>query len=158
MGADNVAPNTLAQRVTRPAGVANTSWRPRNCEYVGLITFTQDGGCVTYGASASLPSMCDHRPPETDRVRGGRRDRRGAQQNVPDASELWGHRRRRMKGFVALLVVMALCVSAGGTISGEPQASRETTIEQEMRRLAAYEVDLVLRSDIQGMDRFTRTT
>jgi hypothetical protein len=61
---------------------------------------------------------------------------------------------KRMKRFAVLLVVIAVGVSAGGRISGEPQTSREATVEQEMRRLAAYEVDLVLRSDIQGMDRF----
>jgi ketosteroid isomerase-like protein len=59
-----------------------------------------------------------------------------------------------MKPFAMLLVAMALSVSAGGTLSGEPQTSRETKVEQEMRRLAAHEVDLVLRSDIQGMTQF----
>ena len=59
-----------------------------------------------------------------------------------------------MKRVALLIGMLALAVIATTGASGEAQATRSAGIEKEMRRLAAYEVDLVLRSDVQGMERF----
>ncbi len=49
------------------------------------------------------------------------------------------------------LVVMAV---AGSRAHRPERQKNEQAVKQEMQRLAAYEVDLVLRSDIAAMERF----
>ena len=52
---------------------------------------------------------------------------------------------------VAALLVMAV---AGSHAQRPERQKNEQAVKQEMQRLAAYEVDLVLRSDISAMERF----
>ena len=52
----------------------------------------------------------------------------------------------------AMLLLIAL--SGGGCQTPGPNTDTAKAVETEMQRLADYEVDLVLRSDISGMTRF----
>ena len=51
-----------------------------------------------------------------------------------------------MKPIALLIGVLAVAVIATTVAAGEAQATRAAGIEKEMRRLAAYEVDLVLHT------------
>lgn len=58
-----------------------------------------------------------------------------------------------MKNAVVLTALLAIAVAEGHGQTSERQ-KREQAVKQEMQRLAGYEVDLVLRSDIPAMERF----
>jgi ketosteroid isomerase-like protein len=57
---------------------------------------------------------------------------------------------------IAVLLTLGLipAVACNRAGSAETQVAPQEAIEREMRRLAAYEVDLVLRSDTKGMEQF----
>lgn len=58
-----------------------------------------------------------------------------------------------MKNAVILTTVLAMAVASGRAQTPERQ-NKDGAIKEEMQRLAAYEVELVLRSDIAAMERF----
>lgn len=58
-----------------------------------------------------------------------------------------------MKNAIALSTLLTIAVAEGSAQTSERQ-EKEQSIKQEMQRLAAYEVDLVLRSDLPAMERF----
>jgi hypothetical protein len=58
-----------------------------------------------------------------------------------------------MQSLVILSAFSAIAAVAGYAQTADSQ-KKEAAVRQELKRLAAYEVDLVLRSDIAGMQRF----
>ena len=59
-----------------------------------------------------------------------------------------------MKIIAAIALMVMLLVIPGAAQRVQGQTSREKLVSEEMKRLAAYEVDLVLRSDVAAMARF----
>ena len=58
-----------------------------------------------------------------------------------------------MKNAIVLTALLVITVAVAGAQTPQGQ-KKEQAIKQEMQRLAAYEVNLVLRSDIAAMERF----
>ncbi|HYI94306.1 MAG TPA: nuclear transport factor 2 family protein, partial [Bryobacteraceae bacterium] len=55
----------------------------------------------------------------------------------------------------AFVLTVLLVIATGSSHAQAPEGQKkEQAIKQEMQRLAVYEVDLVLRSDIAAMERF----
>jgi hypothetical protein len=54
----------------------------------------------------------------------------------------------------ALVLTLLLFIAVAGHAQTPAGQKKEQAIKQEMQRLAAYEVDLVLRSDTAAMERF----
>ena len=59
-----------------------------------------------------------------------------------------------MKIIGAIAFMVVLLVSPGAAQRGQSHTSNEKLVSEELKRLAAYEVDLVLRSDVAAMARF----
>lgn len=73
--------------------------------------------------------------------------------NIRLTPDIWYESIDEMKNAI-LLAALLVITFEDGRAQVPDSRKQEEAVKQEMRRLAAYEVDLVLRSDIAAMERF----